>query len=249
MDLELLLNQIEGIFKPDEEAPENDDLLQATMSAQVRKTNNENRGAATYDRNVPKKNQESRSPKPEPSDISKLKQVVFDLKAEMGSMRKAMARAGISFDKSPNMPRPRKQTANGKQKGKFAGKAKMKNKTNKVPQRSRVPVPCSNEVSDSNDDPQPEYGQVAIVVKPQKKHVSPRTINAMLVGMTHHDPDRLKRITESEASVDRASSSDEVDARTSVNWSLNENFFDEPDVHKALESRDAMDQQGDTQED
>ena len=48
-------------------------------------------------------------------------------------------------------------------------KRKMKNKTNKVPQRSRVPVPCSNEVSDSNDDPQPEYGQVAIVVKPQRK--------------------------------------------------------------------------------
>ena len=121
LDLELLLYQIGGIFKPDEEAPENDESLQAALSAQVCKTNYENRGAAAHDRNVPKKNQESRSPKPESSDISKLTQVVFDLKAEMGSMRKAMTRAGISFDKYPTEPRPREQTANGKLKGKFAG--------------------------------------------------------------------------------------------------------------------------------
>ena len=46
--------------------------------------------------------------------------------------------------------------------------------------------------------------QVAIVVKPQERHVSPRTINAMLVGMTRHNPDRLKKIMESEASVESA---------------------------------------------
>ena len=60
LDLELLLNQIGGIFKPDEEAPENDDSLQAAaLSTQIRKTNYENRGAAAaaaYDRNVTKKN-------------------------------------------------------------------------------------------------------------------------------------------------------------------------------------------------
>jgi hypothetical protein len=71
----------------------------------------------------------------------------------------------------------------------------------------------------------------------------------MLVGMTRHDPDRLRNIIESEASVDRASSSGEVDARTSFDGSLNENLFGDPDVQKALESRDVMDQQGDAQED
>ena len=70
----------------------------------------------------------------------------------------------------------------------------------------------------------------------------------MLVGMTRHDPDRLRKIMESEASVDRASSGDEVDARTSFDGSLNDNLFDDQDVQKALESRDAMDQQGDAQE-
>ena len=80
LDLEILLNENGGIFKPDEEAPEQDESLQAALSAQVRKTDYENRG----DLNVPKKSQESRSPIPESLDISKLTQVVFDLKAKWG---------------------------------------------------------------------------------------------------------------------------------------------------------------------
>ena len=99
-------------------------------------------------------------------------------------MRKAMTRAGITFDKSPNEPQPREKSANGKQKGKFAGTAKMKNQANKIAQRSLVHVTNRNKVSDSNDEPQPEYGNVAIVAKPQKKHVSPRTMNAILFRMT-----------------------------------------------------------------
>ena len=60
LDLELLLNQIGEIFKPNEEATETDESLQAALSAQVHKSKNENRGAAAYDRNVPKKKQETR---------------------------------------------------------------------------------------------------------------------------------------------------------------------------------------------
>ena len=48
LDFELLLNQIGGIFKPNEEAPENDESFQAVMSAQVRNTNYENKSAAAY---------------------------------------------------------------------------------------------------------------------------------------------------------------------------------------------------------
>ena len=51
LGLELLLNRIGGIFKPDEEAPEDDDTLQAALSAQVRRTNYENCGAAAHDGN------------------------------------------------------------------------------------------------------------------------------------------------------------------------------------------------------
>ena len=42
---------------------------------------------------------------------------------------------------------------------------------------------------------------------------------------------------------------DEADAQTSFNGSLNANLFEDQDVHKALESRVVMDQQGDAQDD
>ena len=124
----------------------------------------------------------------------------------------------------------------------------MKNKANKVAQRSLAPVPNRNEVSDSDDEPQPEYGQVAIVLKPQKKHVSPRSMNAMLVGITKRRDPEMRRISESEASVDRALGSDELDAQTSIDGSFQQDLFGDY-VQKALESRDVMDQQGDAQED
>ena len=77
---------------------------------------------------------------------------------------------------------------------------------------------------------------VAIVAKPQKKHVSPRTINAMMVGMTRHAPDCLRRISESSAFVDRVSSSDEVEARMSFNGNLNDDLCGETDIQNALGS-------------
>ena len=105
----------------------------------------------------------------------------------MGRMLRAMTNAGISFEKSPSGTKPREQSANGKQKNKFAGAAKTKNKANRIAERSLVNVPEKNAVSDSDDDNQPEYGgnigMMAIVAKP-KKHVSPRLINAMMVGIT-----------------------------------------------------------------
>ena len=63
LDMEILLNLIGGIFKPDEEAALDDESLQAAMSAQVRKTNYENRGMAMQERKAPKKNSENRSPR------------------------------------------------------------------------------------------------------------------------------------------------------------------------------------------
>jgi hypothetical protein len=91
-------------------------------------------------------------------------------------MRKA---TGISFDRSPNKPWPREQAANGKQEGKFAGTAE-KNQSNKIAQASLVRVQQKEQVTDSNDEPQPEYGGV---VKPEQKHVSRRSINTVMAGM------------------------------------------------------------------
>ena len=115
------------------------------------------------------------------------------MKAEMGCMRRAMTNAGISFESLPGGPKPREQSANGKQKNKFAGAAKAKNKAKRIARRSLAPVQNRNEVSDSEDEPQPEYGGMATIVnlkKPKKRHVSPRAMNAMLVGITKRsDPD------------------------------------------------------------
>ena len=204
---------------------------------------------AAHDRNVPKKNQDTRSPKQSTTDFSKLMQVVFDMKAEMGSMRRAMTNAGISFEKYPSGSKQREQSANGKQKNKFAGTVQTKNKANRVAQRSLVQVQPRNEVSDSDDENYPEYGGIATIVKkPKKRHVSPRATNAMLVGITkRRDPD-MRRISDSEPSVDQALGSDEFDAQTSIDGSFQQDLFGEY-FQKALESRDVMDQQGDAQED
>ena len=150
------------------------------------------------------------------SEISKLIQAVFDMKAEMGCMRKALSNAGIIIERSPNVQKPREQIVHGKQKNKFAGAAK-KNKANKIAQRSLVPVDAQFSVSD--DDHQPEYENMVIAVKP--KHVSPRLINAMMVGITRHNSDS-RRTRECDAFVDRVPGDDEIDAQMSFNESVHE---------------------------
>ena len=109
-------------------------------------------------------------------------------------------------------------------------------------------ITSKDAVSDSDDEPQPEYGNIAIVVNPKQRHISPQTINAMMVGLTCHDYDHLERIREREAFVERESSSDEVEARTSINGSLTDDLFGTTDIQKALESGDGTDPQGDAQE-
>ena len=81
-----------------------------------------------------------------------------------------------------------------------------------------------------------------------KKHVSHRTMNAMLVGITRSNPD-MQRISECNVSVDPALGSEDVDAQTPFDGSLNEVLFGEQYVQKTLVPRDEMDPQGDAQED
>ncbi len=190
LGLELLCNQVWGIFNPDKEMQEEDCQLQAALSAQVSKTDYENRGAASQNRTNPRKNSESRSPNSGSQDIQKLTRIVIDMKAEMGSMRKATIRSCTSFDKSPNQQPPREPPANGKEKNNFAGTAKKKNRKDKVAQRSLVPVETKESVNGPINDNQLEFGGVATVMKPQK-YVSPRSINAqpLITGMQRQDID------------------------------------------------------------
>ncbi len=109
----------------------------------------------------------------------------MDMKAEMGTSRKAMIRSGISFDKLPNEQKQKDTSTNGRQKNNFAGTAKERNKKDKVAQRSLVAVEEKDSVSDCNEDTQPEFGRVAIV----NKYLSPRNMNAhpRMAGMKRHN--------------------------------------------------------------
>ncbi len=128
LDLELLLNQVGGIFKPYEDGLEEDITLQAALSAQVHMTNYENRGAAMQERPVQKENSDPRNQQPEPREHDKLYQLVLDMKTEMGSMCKAVIGACISFDKVPNEQKTKDASDKGKQKINFAGTAKKMNR-------------------------------------------------------------------------------------------------------------------------
>ena len=63
-----------------------------------------------------------------------------------------------------------------------------------------------------------------------------------MVGITRHDYDRLKRINVREASVERESSSDEVEARRLIDGSSTDDCFGTTDLQKA---GDVTDTQGD----
>ena len=88
---------------------------------------------------------------------------------------------------------------------------------------------------------------MTILVKPKKKHVSPRLMNAMLVGIARRNSE-FQRPRECDASVDRVSEDDEIGDRMSINRSLQEDLFGGADVYKALQSRDVMEPQGNAQE-
>ena len=73
---------------------------------------------AVQDRKVLKKNPDDKPPKHPGSNLARLIQAVFDMKAEMGCLRRAMTNAGISVEKSPTGQKPKEQLVNGKQKNK-----------------------------------------------------------------------------------------------------------------------------------
>ena len=147
---------------------------------------------------VSKKNSDPGNQRPKPRKRDKLYQLVLDMKAEMGSMRKAVMGSRMSFKNVPNEQKTKHASAKGKQKNNFAGTAKKRNRKDKVAQRSLVAVEEKDSVSDSNEDPQPEFGGVAIVGKSQK-YLSPQTINAhpRLAGMKRHDLNRIEQVKES----------------------------------------------------
>ncbi len=99
-------------------------------------------------------------------------------------------------------------------------------------QRSLVAFEEKESVTDSDEDPQPEFGGVAIVGKSQKL-LCPRVINAhqphpWLAGMKLHDLDRIEQVKDSEVSVGSKESLDEVEAYLGTDEICTNDLFGSP---------------------
>ncbi len=117
----------------------------------------------------------------------------------------------------------------------------------KIAQRFMVPVPEEENVTDSNDDNQPEFGGVATVIKPQK-YVSPQSIHAQLriAGMKRHCLDRIRRINENEAPVSRRKSFNKVETRVSIDGSCTNERIGTPEIQETKENGDETDEHYDS---
>jgi hypothetical protein len=87
-----------------------------------------------------KKKQDTRQGTHESPRMEKFMQVMYDMKAEMGALRRALQQAGICVD-APYQKKNKEQHINGSQKLKFAGIAKKAIRNKKVASRSRLPSP------------------------------------------------------------------------------------------------------------
>jgi hypothetical protein len=149
LDLELLLNRIGSVFKPIEDETQEDESLQAALSAQVRK--NVYKGTQGRDRGGPKQNPNPRPDRAESESDSKLIRLILDLKAEIGVLHKAMTIHGITIESAPT--KYKEQSAIVKQNGKFAGIAEKRTRSRRPGQQKSLRL-IPDAPSDSDDEPQ-----------------------------------------------------------------------------------------------
>jgi hypothetical protein len=211
-DLEKLFHQLGSIFKPEVESTE-DDSLQAAMMAHARmqpKPVHQDKGNYTG----PKKKQDTRQSNHESPRMEKLMQVMYDMKAEMGALRRALQLAGICVD-APYNKKNKEQHINGSQKPKFAGIAKKTSWKKKIVSRSLVQgkIPQDHSDSDSEDGPH-ESSNMAVAVG-RKVPINSSALSAALHGMTRSDHVRARAMAEEHA--DRESGAEDFEARESFN--------------------------------
>ncbi len=124
-------------------------------------------------------------------------QVMYDMKAEMGALRRALHQAGICVD-APYNKKNKEQPINGSQKPKFAGIAKRANRSKMIASKSLVPdkIPTSIADTDSEDEPH-EISNMAVAVR-RKVPMNPRALtrSADLHGITRSDHVRARAMAE-----------------------------------------------------
>ena len=87
LDLELSLNRIGSIFKPIEKEAQEDETLQAALTAQISKS--EYKGTQAKNLSCPKHVQNSRPERAKQESDSRLTRLILDLKAVIGILRKS----------------------------------------------------------------------------------------------------------------------------------------------------------------
>jgi hypothetical protein len=113
----------------------------------------------------PKKKQDTRQSTSESPRLEKLIKVMYDMKAEMGALRRALHQEGTCVD-APYNKKNKEQHIKRSQKPKFAGIAKKENRSKKIASKSFVPdrIPTTNTDTDSEDEPH-EISNMAVAVR------------------------------------------------------------------------------------
>jgi hypothetical protein len=146
----------------------------------------------------PKKKQDTRQGNHDSKRLEKLMQVMYDMKPEMGALRRALHVAGICVD-APCNKKNKEQPINGSQKPKFAGIAKRANRSKKVASRSLVPDKLPTSITDTDsEDESHESSNMAVAVK-RKVPINPRALSADLHGMARSDHVRARAMAEEHA--------------------------------------------------
>jgi hypothetical protein len=136
------------VFKPEEEFPEYYSLQAAMMAharIQPRPVHQDTKGKGNY--TWPKKKQDARPGNHESPPMDILMKIMYDMKAEMGALNRALPQAGICVDNAPYQTKKLEQLNKGNQKSKFTGIAKNINQCKKMDLRT----PFSNQVTNSAD--------------------------------------------------------------------------------------------------
>ena len=196
LDLTQLFDKLMRTFRTKDVTHTEEDNLQSAMAAQMQhQTAKKHAPRNDYQKKssppVMRRKQAEHTKSQEEHALGKILKTIYDLKAEVGSFRKALDRHGISIDGESD-PKPGKGNQIDKQKPKFAGIAKKKSRMGKAQSKSLVP---DREISITDSDEEVEeqcYNVMAVVDEPKRASINYRAMSAKLSSMTRFDHADLK---------------------------------------------------------
>jgi hypothetical protein len=192
LDLGQTFDKLTRAFRVREETIIEDDTLQAAFTAQIQpqrkfgqlRNDNVKRSSPPSRDRQSKHNEQT-----EKVDYAKILKVIYDLKADVGTIKKGLESKGILVDSAPDHKRDGKgYPQSDRQRPKFAGIAKKTKLGRIIASRSLVPN-REVEVTDTDEEPEEEeQAQLAMIVPVIKKTLTNyRGRNASLSSMMRFD--------------------------------------------------------------